>query len=141
MKEDAKKVNLLEPIDLGKISIKRDSYFSNAYVIDFPLDSTPDHVWQYIFEREWKSSRHLWDRKLFVMADKLRLVTPASDIEEKLEWVKQVLEETNRSIEEYNKEKGAHEVLPGEQLKKYIADEEAKIEDIKGVLRRTFRTL
>jgi len=51
----------------------------------------PDHVWQYIFERKWKSSRHLWDRKLFVIGDKLRLVTTADEFEDKLDWVGQVM--------------------------------------------------
>lgn len=77
------KANLLKPFDVDTINIRRDRYFTNAYVVDLPLDSTPDHVWRDIFERTWKSSRHLWDRKLFVMADRLRLVTPADDFGKK----------------------------------------------------------
>ena len=61
-------------IEADKIVIKKDHYFSNAYIIDRPLDSIPDHIWQDIFERQWKSSRHLWDRKLSVVGNKLRLV-------------------------------------------------------------------
>jgi hypothetical protein len=141
MKEIAKKVNLLEPIDLDKISIKKDHYFADAYIIDLPIDSAPDHVWQDIFEREWKSSRHLWDRKLFVIADRLRLVTSVSDIDEKLNWVKQVVEKTNRSVEEYNKEAEAREVLVGERLKKHTVEEEGRVEEIKDVMRKRFRTV
>jgi len=77
MKEIAKKVKLSKPFDVDKITIKRDRYFPSAYIIDLPLDSIPDHIWQDIFERTWKASRHLWDRKLFVISDKLRLVTTA----------------------------------------------------------------
>jgi len=140
MKDAVKKVNLLEPVDVDKISIRKDYYFNNAYMIDLPVDSAPDHVWQDIFEKEWKSSRHLWDRKLFVVGDKIRLITPASDFEEKLEWVKQVIAKTNLSIEEYNKETEAREFQVEEQMKKQTVEEEARIEKIKDTLRKQFRT-
>ena len=102
MKEKAKKVELLKPLDVDKIIIKRDRYFSSAYLIDLPLDSMPDHVWQDIFERTWKSSRHLWDRKLFVIGDKLGLVTTANEIEDKLDWIEQVIKEPNKGSDEHN---------------------------------------
>ena len=99
----AKKIELAQPLDAEKITVRKDHYFPNAYIIDFPLDSEPDHVWQDIFESEWKSSRHLWDRKVFVIGDKLRLVTAPYDIEEKISWVLQIIENTNRKVEDYNK--------------------------------------
>ena len=97
MKETVKQVKLLEPVDVDNITIKRDHYFRKAYIIDLPLDSTPDHVWQDIFEREWKSSRHLWDRKLFTIGDKLRLVTTANEIAEKAEHVIRLEKEAGAS--------------------------------------------
>jgi hypothetical protein len=141
MKEVAKKVKILEPINAGMIAIRMDHYFPNAYLIDLPLDSTPDHVWQEIFNRTWKSSRHIWDRKLYVMGDKLRLVTADSNVEEKLDWVKSVLELTNKEIEEYNKEAQTREAQMEEELKKQTANEEAKIEKIKDTLQRRFPTI
>jgi len=138
MKEIVKQVKLLERVDVDNITIKRDHYFSKAYVIDLPLDSTPDHVWQEIFEREWKSSRHLWDRKLFTMGDKLRLVTTADEMEEKLDWVKQILEQTNRRVEKYNRETEAREAQMDEQVKRQMLEKEAKIEEIRNVLRRKY---
>jgi hypothetical protein len=103
MKELVKKVKILEPVDAGTVRINRDHYFRNAFAIDLPLDSTPDHVWQDFFEREWRSSRHLWDRKIFVIGDKLRLVTSETDLEDKLDWVKQIVVQTNGRIDEYQK--------------------------------------
>ena len=138
MKETVKQVKLLEPVDVDNITIKGDYYFRRAYIIDLPLDSTPDHVWQEIFEREWKSSRHLWDRKLFTMGDKLRLITTANEIEEKLDWVKQVLEQTNKGIEEYNRETEAREAQTDEQLRRQMLEKEAKVEEIRNVLRRRY---
>ena len=141
MKETVKKVNLLEPIRVATVDIKRDHYFPKAFIIDFPLDSTPDHVWQEIFNRTWKSSRHLWDRKLYVVGNKLRLVTADYEIEEKFDWVKHVIELTNGEIEEYNREAGSRAVQLEEQLKKQTVDEEARIEKIRDMLRRRFPTL
>ncbi len=138
MKEIVKKVKLLESVDIDSITIKRDHYFRRAYIIDLPLDSIPDHVWQEIFEREWKSSRQLWDRKLFTMGDKLRLITTADEIEEKLDWVKQVLEQTNRGVEKYNREAEAREAQMDEQVKRQMLEKEAKVEEIRNVLRRKY---
>jgi hypothetical protein len=141
MKELVKKVKLLEPLDIERIAISRDHYFPNAYMIDLPLDSTPDHVWQDIFEWEWKSSRHLWDRKLFVVGDKLRLVTTVNSIEEKIDWVREVIDRTNMSIDEYHKDMEARASQIEEQLKKQVVEEEAKIEKIRDTLRRRFAAI
>ena len=139
MKEIAKKIRLLKPFDVDKIAIKIDRYFPNAYMIDLPLDSMPDHVWQYIFEQKWKSSRHLWDRKLFVMGDKLRLVTTADEFGDKLDWIEQVIKETNKAIDEYKRavliegERRIEEELD----KQTLWEEKARIEMIKNILKKT----
>lgn len=140
MEELAKKVKLLEPIDLDAITIKKDHYFPRAYIIDLPLESAPNHVWQDLFDREWKSSRHLWDRKLYIIGEKLRLVTTASDVEDKLDWVKQVVEKTNNSIEEYNKEMEGYNVQTEEMIKRQIPDEDvSNIELIRTLVRKRFQ--
>jgi hypothetical protein len=128
----SKKVKLLEPVDADKINIVRDHYFEGAYLIDFPLDRTPDHTWQDIFDREWRSSRRLWDRKLFIINDKLRLITTPDELEEKIDWIKQVIQQTNEEIDEYNR------TAPIEkQLKKTIrlAEEKTTIETVRTVLK------
>lgn len=135
MKELAKKVNLLEPMDVNKISIQRDHYFPNAYLIDLPLSAIPDHVWLDIFENEWKSSRHLWDRKLFVVGDKLRLITTVEDVEEKIKWVRQIVNQTNKGVDEYNQEINARLSRMEEEIKKQVLEDESKIEKIREILR------
>jgi len=140
MKEIAKKVKLLKPFDVDKVTIKSDRYFPNAYIIDLPLDSTPDHVWQDIFEQKWKSSRHLWDRKLFVMGDRLRLVTTSDEFGDKLDWIEQVIQETNKGIDEHiNAVRIEEEKRAKEELKKQKSwDEKARVEMIKDALRRKY---
>jgi len=140
MKEIVKKVELLKPFDVDKITIRRDRYFPNAYMIDLPLDSMPDHVWQDIFERTWKSSRHLWDRKLFVIGDKLRLVTTANEFGDKLDWIEQVLKETNKNIDEHNRLvqlKEETRIEEGKQRREQW-EEKARVELMRETLKRRF---
>lgn len=138
MKEVAKKVKLKEYVDANTITINRDGYFRSAYVIDLPLDSVPDHAWQDILDREWRASLRLWDRKLFVVGDKLRLVTTLDDIEGKLDWIKQVIDRTNEGIDEYNKEINARKAQKEEETHKQIREEQASIDSIRASLRKTF---
>lgn len=142
MKELAKKVRLLGLVDSGTVIISRDHYFPSAYTIDLPLDSTPDHVWQDIFEREWRLSRHLWDRKLFIVGDKLRLVTSPLDIEDKLDWVKQVIARTNSRIDEYYQEMDARIGQLDEQAKVQMEKtERASVEMIRDTVRKSLGSL
>jgi len=145
MRKETRKSNLVEPVDVDKIEIRRDQYFANAYVVDFPLDSTPDHIWQYLFEREWKSSRHLWERKMFVVGNKLRLVTSINKFEEKIDWVKKVVIRTNLGIEKYNQETKAREIeisqLEETLTRQIIEEEKSEIEMIRSMLRKRFRAL
>ncbi|NIQ07818.1 MAG: hypothetical protein GWO20_19495 [Candidatus Korarchaeota archaeon] len=140
MKEKTRKVKLLKPFDVDEISIEIDRYFPNAYIVDLPLDSLPDHVWQSIFERKWKSSRHLWDRKLFVIGNKLRLVTTPDDFGEKLDWIEQVMQETNRGVEEHDLAAEMEEEVKMEQeLKKQkLWEMKATVEGMKDTLRRKY---
>jgi hypothetical protein len=131
MIEKAQKVKLLKPFDAGKISVERDHYFSGAYIVDLPLETLPSHVWLDIFEHEWGSSRHLWDRKLFVIGDKIRLVTTEHEFEEKLDWVEQVIDQTNKAIDQYNR---ATQVA--EQQSTW--EDKARIERLRATLRRVF---
>jgi len=96
-----KKVNLMTSINADKIPIRRDRFFTDAYVIELPLDSQPDYVWQTIFEYEWKSSLHLWERKVAIVGDKLLLITTLTEIGQKIDWLKSVIESTNKRVEEF----------------------------------------
>lgn len=98
----SKKVNLKKPIDVDKIPIRRDTFFPDAYLIELPLDSQPDYIWQTLFEQEWKSSLHLWERKVVVVGSKLVLITSPAQIEEKIDWVKKIVESTNVRVEKFN---------------------------------------
>ena len=130
--ESYKNVSLKKPFDAGNIKIKKDQFFSNAYTIELPLDSEPDHVWHAFFEREWKSSRDIWDRKVVVLGSKMLLITPPDDIELKLDWLDKIIKETNRKFREFReaeRDKKAREVLK-------TSVNETAIEKIREAIRR-----
>ncbi len=143
MNEKVGKTVIIEPLDADKVNINRDHYFPDAYVIDLLLDSTPDHVWLDIFEREWKTSRQLWDRKIFIIGDRLRLITTAYELEEKLDWVKQVIDQTNAGVVKYNRETALHtaqlKIRPRKQTVKED-EERASLELIRETIRKKFGT-
>jgi len=102
MSGSSRKVNLMKSIDIDKIPIRRDSFLPNAYIIELPLDSHPDYIWQTFFEQEWKSSLHLWERKVVVVGDKLLLITTPTEIGEKIDWLRRMIESTNMRVEKFN---------------------------------------
>ncbi|MBX5328715.1 MAG: hypothetical protein QHH18_05685 [Candidatus Bathyarchaeota archaeon] len=133
-----KKVNLLKTVNIDSITIRKDHYFPKAYVIDFPLDSEPDHVWQDIFEREWRTSRHLWDRKLFLIGDTLRLVATPEGMEEKINWVKEVIAATNKGVEDYNRRMSVT-VDAKPETQRIIIEHDEVVERIRAALKRVLQ--
>lgn len=115
-----KKVNLKKSIDADKIPIQKDSFLTNSYVIEFPLDSQPSYEWQIVFEQEWKSSLLLWERKVVIVGDKLHLVTTPDEIEGKIDWLRGVIEAANARIDVLNKtQKILEEQIKAEELRKH----------------------
>ncbi len=110
----------MKSMDVDKIPIRRDSFLTNAYVIELPLDCIPSYEWQTVFEQEWKSSLHLWERKVVVVGDKLHLVTTPTEIGEKIDWLKRMIESTNARVEELNRtQKIKEERVEAEELRKH----------------------
>jgi hypothetical protein len=121
-----KKVNLMKPIDADKIPIRRDTFFPDAYIIELPLDSQPDYVWQTLFEQEWKSSLHLWERKVVVVGNKLVLITTPTQIEEKIDWIKRMVESTNTRVERFNE---TQQIMEEVEKKEALREHENIIRD------------
>lgn len=98
------------------------------------LYPTPDNVWESIFEEEWKTSFYMLKRKVTIEGNKLRVITTPDEIEEKIEWVKGLVNSTNKRVEEYNREMKRREeakkmresdpqiMVREEELEGYLAD-------------------
>lgn len=104
MTEYSEKVNIKEPIDPDKLKIEKDDTFPNAYFFELPLDSTPDSVWESIFENQWERSYYMLKRTVTVEGDKLKVITAPDEIEGKIEWVRSLVESTNSQVEQYNEQ-------------------------------------
>jgi len=127
VRELGKKVNLMKSIEVDKIPVRRDIFFTGAYVIELPLDSHPDYVWQTLFEQEWKSSLHLWERKVVIVGDKLLLITTPTEIGEKIDWLRRVIESTNMRVEKFNQTK---KIIEEAQTAELLREHENIIRDV-----------
>lgn len=105
MTKFSKKVNLKEPIDPDKLNVKKIDPSKELYAVDFPLDSTPDYIWEKCFERECKIAVLNLQRRVTVFGDNLRLIAPLDEVNKNMiEGIKKLVNATNRCVEEYNKE-------------------------------------
>ncbi len=129
-----KKIDLLESFNVDKINIVKDKN-SKAYFVDLPLSSEPDHVWQDIFEREWTTSRNLWDRKVCIIGDTLRLMATPENIAEKVNWVRDVMAATNLGVDNYYEQMNMRLDTKRDEQGAKIKEEE-DIEGIRSMLRR-----
>ena len=116
-----KPVKFLKPFDASKISINEHPSFSDVYVVELPLDAAPDENWRDTFEQKWRSSRDLWDRKICLINDKIKLLSTVDYFDEKLDWIERVIDDTNKTVEEYNRlvEKES-ELIKGETAKQLL---------------------
>jgi hypothetical protein len=98
------KVNL-KPVDPDKLKIEKSALLSGAYVFDLELDSAPDHNWILAFEAERQASRYMRARTpVAVVGNKLEVMTLPDEIKDKVEWIKGLVDSTNKSIEKYNEQ-------------------------------------
>jgi hypothetical protein len=134
-----KTIKFLKPFDANKIVINQHPHFSDVYLVELPLDSTPEDDWKDTFEQKWKSSRDLWDRKLYLVDDKIRLLSTVDYFDEKLDWMQKMIEDTNRSVEEYNKavEKES-EMIKDETTKQLLQTERNQANVIMDAVLRKF---
>lgn len=103
MSERSEKVKIKHPIDPNSVSVQKDPFYPNAYIIALPLDSEPSYVWQRLFEQQLWRSLDFWDRKVVIVGREMKLVTTRDRVGEKLGWLEELVKGTNERVEEYNK--------------------------------------
>ena len=90
-------------------------------MVELPLDSTPEKNWRDTFEQKWRSSRDLWDRKIYLINDKIKLLSTVDHFDEKLDWMERIIDDTNKAVEEYNRLiEEESELIKGETAKQLI---------------------
>jgi hypothetical protein len=137
MSEMSEKVKIQHPIDPNSVSVQKDPFYPSAYIIALPLDSEPSYVWQRLFEQELWSSLDIWDRKVVIVGKEMKLVTTPEKVGEKLGWLEELINGTNKRVEEYNKkvkieretkEAGEEEPAVRTELSKWLLGRERRTE-------------
>jgi len=133
----SKIIKFLKPFDASKISINEHPNFSDVYVVELPLDSVPDKTWRDTFEQKWRSSRDLWDRKICLINDKIKLLSAADYFDEKLDWIERVVDDTNKAVKEYARViEQEKELIRGETAKQLLRMETSKASILDAILKR-----
>ena len=99
----SKRVNL-KPVDPDKLKIERSVWLREGYDFELDLDSIPDPVWVQIFERERQASLNTLKGPVSVAIDKLEVSTSPDEIKGKIEWVKGLVDSTNKGVDQYNQQ-------------------------------------
>jgi hypothetical protein len=120
-----RKVNLKEPIDPDKLNVEKAYPEKELYNVDFPLDSTPDYVWEQCFEREARIAILNLQRRVKIVGNNLRITAPLNEVNKgMIEGIKKLVNATNQCVEEYDKEMLQREKV--EQAKKKEEQEDIK---------------
>lgn len=82
----------------------------------------------------------MWDRKIFVIGSKLRLVTTADEFGGKLDWVEQVIHETNEGVEKHNLavQKQQEVRIEQELRKQKLWEKKATVQSMRDALRKRY---
>jgi len=99
----SKRVNL-KPVDPDKLKIVRSVWLREGYDFELDLDSIPDPMWVQIFERERQASLSTLKGPVSVAIDKLEVSTSPDEIKGKIEWVKGLVDSTNKGVDKYNEQ-------------------------------------
>jgi len=111
----ASKASIRRPVNVQDVTVHRDPFYPNAYVVALPLDTEPCYEWQTIFAQEMWSSLDFWDRKVVVVGRELKLVTTREKMADKLDWLEALVAATNRKIDEYNRNIKAERSMEGDK--------------------------
>jgi len=96
-----KKVNIVE---LDRDTVEKDSSFPEALAFYIRLSDVPGSVWTEIFVSEYEQAWFNLEREVSVRGDRIRVVTAPGEEQAHINFIKQLVEQTNTKVEEYNKE-------------------------------------
>ncbi len=96
-----KKVKIVE---LDPDSVEKDDSFPEALAFHVRLSDVPDSVWTEIFISEYEQTWFNLKREVTVRGDRIHVVTAPGEEQAHINFIKQLLEQTNAKVDEYNKE-------------------------------------
>jgi hypothetical protein len=112
--------------------IEKDESFPKAYAFYVALSETPEQIWVEFFMSRYEGMFTSLKREMTIQGSRVRVVTAPGEEGEHVRFLRQVVDETNKDVDEYNK-KLARQEQQGRKLK---ALEDAEAEQIKERLRK-----
>jgi hypothetical protein len=120
----------IKAVDLDRV--EKDDSFSKAYAFYIALSETPEPIWVELFMSRYESTFTSLKREMTIQGSHVRVVTAPGEEENHVRFLRQVIDETNKDVDEYNKKLARQE----EQERKFKAMEDAEAQQIKERLRR-----
>ena len=112
--------------------VEKDDSFPEALAFYVYLSEVPESVWREFFSSEYEQSWFNLKREVTVSGDRIRIVTSPGEEQQHIDFIKQVVERTNRQVDEYNGELERQQQLDA----KNRAKESKLVEDAKERLKR-----
>ena len=84
--------------------MEKDDSFEMAYAVYFPLDSTPDSIWETCLEKGFSVAKINFGKRVSVIGNNLVVITALENIDKKMvDDVKKIIDDVNQCVEERNK--------------------------------------
>jgi hypothetical protein len=120
----------IKAVDLDRV--EKDDSFPKAYAFYIALSETPEPIWVELFMSRYESTFTSLKREMTIQGSHVRVVTAPEEEENHVRFLRQVVDETNKDVDEYNRKLARQE----EQERKLKAMEDAEAQQIKERLRR-----
>ena len=99
----------IKGVDVDRI--EKDDSFSKAYAFYVQLSATPDPIWIELFMSLYESTFQELKREMTIRGNQIRVVTAPGEEENHITFLRGLVEETNKEVDEYNKVQARREEL------------------------------
>ena len=100
-------VDEIRKVTITKIdsdSVETDDSFPLGLAFHVYLSEVPDSVWRELFFSEYEQTWYSLKREMTVSGDKIRVVTAPGEEQGHVDFVKRLVEQTNKQVDMYNAE-------------------------------------
>ena len=92
---------LIQAVDTDRI--EKDDSFPKAYAFYIVLTSAPDPIWVELFVSQYENRFYNLKREMTTHGDRIRVVTAPGEEENHVRFFRELVNETNKQVDEYNK--------------------------------------
>lgn len=121
---------LIQAVDPDRI--EKDDSFPKAYAFYVVLTTTPDPIWVELFISQYENRFYNLKREMTIHGDRIRVVTAPGEEENHVRFFRQLVDETNKQVDEYNKRLADREA----RERRFKEQEDAEAEQIRERLKK-----